>query len=113
VLFTMMAMADIYAMPSHEEPFGLVFCEAMAMKKPVVALNNGGTPEVVEHGKSGLLSAPGDIEGLAANVLTLLRDPALRARMGEYGRERVRAHFTPARMARDVERIYAALAGGG
>jgi glycosyltransferase involved in cell wall biosynthesis len=44
-----------------------VFAEAMAMKRPVVALNNGGTAEVVEHGTCGLLSAPGDIDALAAN----------------------------------------------
>src|SRR6185503_5168831 len=50
-----MAASDVYAMPSYEEPFGIVFLEAMAMKMPVVAVNNGGTPEVVEHGKAGLL----------------------------------------------------------
>ena len=51
-----MAACDVFTMPSFEEPFGLVFLEAMAMKRPVVSLNNGGTPEVVEHGRSGLLS---------------------------------------------------------
>ena len=51
-----MAAADVFAMPSHEEPFGLVFVEAMAMELPVVALADGGTLEVVEHGATGLLS---------------------------------------------------------
>jgi glycosyltransferase involved in cell wall biosynthesis len=104
------AASDVFALPSFEEPFGLVFLEALAMKKPVVALNNGGTPEVVEHGTSGLLSAPGDQAALATNLLTLLRAPALRARMGECGRRQVEARFTPERMARDAEQIYAALA---
>ena len=40
----LMSAADIYAMPSDGEPFGLVFVEAMAVGLPVVALNNGGTP---------------------------------------------------------------------
>ena len=53
----LMAAADIYAMPSTMEPFGLVFCEAMAMGLPVVALDDGGTPEVVVDGETGLLSA--------------------------------------------------------
>jgi glycosyltransferase involved in cell wall biosynthesis len=102
----LLAACDVFALPSFEEPFGLVFAEAMAMKRPVVALNNGGTPEVVDHGRSGLLSAPADIDGLAANLLTLLRDPALRARYGEYGRQQVERRFTPRRLAGDFEELY-------
>jgi len=105
------AACDVFALPSPGEPFGLVFLEAMAMKKPVVALNSGGAPEIVEHGKSGLLSAPGDGAALAENLLVLLRDPALRDRMGEYGRRRVETHFTRDRMTRDVQDLYMALAG--
>src|SRR5450432_434011 len=70
----LLAACDVFSLPSLEEPFGLVFAEAMAMKRPVVALTTGGTPEVVEHGKSGLLSSPGDIDGLAANLLQLLEN---------------------------------------
>ena len=103
----LMAACDVFSLPSFEEPFGLVFAEAMAMKRPVVALTNGGTPEVVEHGKCGLLSPPGDIDALAANLLTLLDDPALRAQFGEYGRSRVEQHFTPQRMASDFAALYA------
>ena len=102
----LMAAADIFAMPSFEEPFGLVFVEAMAMERPVVALDNGGTPEVVEHGLSGLLSRPGDIDALAANLLTLVRDPDLRKQMGQYGRRQVEERFTTERMARDTAAVY-------
>jgi len=104
---SLMAACDVFALPSFQEPFGLVFAEAMAMKRPVVALTNGGTPEVVEHGKCGLLSPPGDIDTLAANLLRLLGDPALRAQFGEYGRSRVEKHFTPQRLASDVAALYA------
>jgi glycosyltransferase involved in cell wall biosynthesis len=104
-----MAACDVYSMPSFKEPFGLVFLEAMAMQRPVVALDNGGTPEVVEHGRSGLLAAPGDVEAIARNVVTLLRDPELRARMGEYGRARVLEYFNVQRMARDAEQAYDAI----
>ena len=105
----LLAACDVFALPSIWEPFGLVFAEAMAMKRPVVALSNGGTPEVVEHEKCGLLSPAGDIDALAANLLRLLRDPALRQRFGEYGRQRVIDHFTPSRMAADVAELYARL----
>jgi glycosyltransferase involved in cell wall biosynthesis len=103
----LMAACDVFSLPSFEEPFGLVFAEAMAMRRPVVALTNGGTPEVVEHGKCGLLSHPGDIDALAANLLRLLDDPALRSQFGEYGRRRVEEHFTPRRMASDFAALYA------
>jgi glycosyltransferase involved in cell wall biosynthesis len=96
-------------MASFEEPFGLVFAEAMAMRRPVVSLDSGGAPEVVRHGETGLLSAPRDLPSMTANILTLLRDPALRATMGENGRRRVEAEFTPRRMASDAERLYSEL----
>jgi glycosyltransferase involved in cell wall biosynthesis len=104
---SLLAACDIFSLPSLWEPFGLVYAEAMAMKRPVVALNNGGTLEVVEHGKCGLLSTPDDIDALAANLLRLLRDTALRIQLGEYGRSRVEAHFTPQRMASDFAKLYA------
>jgi glycosyltransferase involved in cell wall biosynthesis len=105
-----LAACDVFALPSFKEPFGLVYLEAMAMKKPVVALDDGGTPEVVEDGKSGLLSRPGDLPALAGNLLKLVRDPERRARMGEYGRRQVETRFTPERMALDTARVYATLA---
>ena len=104
---SLLAACDVFSLPSFGEPFGLVFAEAMAMKRPVVALNNGGTPEVVEHGKCGLLSPPGDIALLAANLLRLLDDPALRTQFGEYGRSRVLKHFSPQRLASDFSTLYA------
>jgi glycosyltransferase involved in cell wall biosynthesis len=106
----LMAAADIYAMPSTGEPFGLVFAEAMAMKLPVVGLNDGGTPEVVEDGRSGLLSDRGDTDALAANLVNLLENPARRREMGEYGRRRVEACFTTDRLAREIAEVYRRIA---
>jgi glycosyltransferase involved in cell wall biosynthesis len=106
----MMAASDVFAMPSFAEPFGLVYAEALAMQRPVVALGDGGTPEVVEHGKSGLLSPSGNIEELAGNLVTLLRDADLRRSFGEYGRRQVLERFTPMRMANDVAALYRSLA---
>jgi glycosyltransferase involved in cell wall biosynthesis len=102
----LMAAADVYAMPSTGEPFGLVFAEAMAMQLPVVALTDGGTPEVVVDGRSGLLSDHGDTDALAANLVTLLENPGRRREMGEYGRRRVEACFTTERLAREVAHVY-------
>ncbi|MEP7048803.1 MAG: glycosyltransferase family 4 protein [Pseudomonadota bacterium] len=107
----LMAAADIMAMPSFEEPFGLVYAEAMAMKKPVIAFDNGGTPEVVEHEKSGLLSPQDDVPALAANIKRLVMDAKLRAEMGEYGRRQVEKRFVPQRLAEDVAGVYRELLG--
>jgi glycosyltransferase involved in cell wall biosynthesis len=82
-----------------------VFAEAMAMGLPIVALNNGGTPEVVADGETGLLSPPGDVETLASNILKLLEDRDLRQRLGASGVHRVADRFTVRRMARDAESV--------
>ncbi len=107
-----LAACDIFAMPSHEEPFGLVFLEAMAMKKPIIAIANGGTVEVVEHGRTGLLAPPGDIDALAEHISTLILNPSLREQMGAYGRLQVEQRFTPSKMAYESERICQAVSAG-
>jgi glycosyltransferase involved in cell wall biosynthesis len=102
----LMAAADVYAMPSVDEPFGLVWLEAMAMELPVLALANGGTIEVVERGVTGFLTPTGDVAAMTENLLRLLRDPDLRRRMGEAGRARVESGFTGPRLAADVTAMY-------
>jgi glycosyltransferase involved in cell wall biosynthesis len=102
----LMAASDVFAMPSVGEPFGLVFAEAMAMEIPVLALDSGGAPEVVVDGVTGLLSAPDDVDGLAANLGELLSDPCRRAAMGAAGRDRVLDVFTPSRMAAEVADVF-------
>jgi len=93
-------------MPTFEEPCAVAFLEAMAMRKPVIALDSGGTPQLVAHGESGLLSPPQDIDQLAANLLTFARDRGLRERMGAAGLSRVERLFYPARMSNEVEDVY-------
>jgi glycosyltransferase involved in cell wall biosynthesis len=106
-----MAASDVYCMPSFEEPFGMVFTEAMALGKPVVALDNGGTKEVVDHGGSGLLSSPGDTDALASHLVALLTDPQRRKVMGEHGRRRVIERFSAQRMAAEVASVYERVLG--
>jgi glycosyltransferase involved in cell wall biosynthesis len=103
---SLMAAADVFAMPSFEEPFGLVFAEALAMELPVVALDNGGTKEVLVHGRHGLLSDHGDLDALTGNLLTLLGDSELRHRMGAEGRLWVEDRFLIQRMASDTADVY-------
>lgn len=106
-----LAACDLFTMPSFEEPFGVVFLEAMAMRRPVIGIDNGGTPEVVKHGHAGLLSPPWDVPRLAENILRLLRDPELRRAYGENGRRAVLDVFNPQRMARDAGQAYRRILG--
>lgn len=101
--------ADLMAFPSRYEAFGIVMIEAMAAGVPVVATNASAIPCVVDHGATGLLFAPEDAGELAAHLVTLLRDPALRARMGRTAAAHVAAEYSPAQQIRRLEAIYQSL----
>ncbi|MFT8245531.1 glycosyltransferase [Roseomonas sp. BN140053] len=102
--------ADIFALASRAEAFGLVLAEAAHGGLPVVATRVGGIPEAVLDGETGLLVAPEDVDGLAAALNRLLGDPEERRRLGAAARRRVEAHFTVGRMRAAFEGIYAELA---
>lgn len=103
---------DVLAVPSLEEPFGLVCVEAMACSKPVVASRVGGIPEIVVDNETGLLVPPGDDVRLADAILRLYRDAGLRERLGQAGRERYLAHFSIEGMGEAVLELYRELLAG-
>jgi glycosyltransferase involved in cell wall biosynthesis len=78
----------------------------MAMERPCVASRTTAIPEVVADGVSGLLVPPADAAGLAAAILSLLRDPALRARMGVEGRRIAQERFDVTRNIHQLEAVY-------
>jgi glycosyltransferase involved in cell wall biosynthesis len=78
---------DVLVAPSHQEPFGTVISEAMAVGTPVVATRVGGLEEVVDDGVTGLLVEPGDPQALAGAVLEVL---ARRSTMAAAAREAAR-----------------------
>lgn len=72
-----LAISDVFILPSETESFGLSALEAMAMKVPVISTNSGGLPEVNIEGETGFLSNVGDIDDMTKNTLKLLTDNAL------------------------------------
>ena len=106
------ASADIFVLPSVNEPCALVLFEAMATGKPVIGARSGGTPEIIVDGESGLLVAPRAPEELAAALLLLARDQELRSRLGQAARLRIKEHLTEAHVAPGYASVYEALVKG-
>jgi len=105
------ALADVFAGPSREiiykdykhiESFGLVYLEAAAAEKPVIATKIGGIPEAVLNGQTGLLVPPENPQALAQALIKLLTDEELAKKLGKQGRKRVEKEF---RWEQQVEKI--------
>jgi N-acetyl-alpha-D-glucosaminyl L-malate synthase BshA len=75
-----LSIGDLFILPSESESFGLAALEAMACEVPVISSNAGGIPEVNIHGVTGYLSNVGDVNDMAQNAVTLLKDPELLAK---------------------------------
>ena len=105
----LMNAMDFMALPSHREPFGLVYVEAALLGKPSVACDAGGAPEVVVNGETGILVPPRDSEAIAAAILRLLNDDSARLRMGEAAKVRALELFGWEKFLDDLEAIYARL----
>jgi glycosyltransferase involved in cell wall biosynthesis len=102
---------DLFAMSSVTEGLGTSLLDAMACSRAVVATRAGGIPEIVEDGATGTLVPPRDPAAMAHEIVRLLRDEALRRRMGEAGSARVTARFTVERMVEETAAVYARVAG--
>ncbi|MEP6647399.1 MAG: N-acetyl-alpha-D-glucosaminyl L-malate synthase BshA [Saprospiraceae bacterium] len=72
-----LAVADLFVLPSANESFGLSALEAMACEVPIISSNAGGLPEVNIHGVTGFLSEIGDVKSMAENALMLLQNPEM------------------------------------
>ena len=85
---------DVLVNASDPEPFGIVLLEAMAAAVAVVAVNSGGPPDIVEHGRTGMLARSGDPDDLADAIEPLLASVQLRRQLGEAGHERYMRDYT-------------------
>lgn len=101
-----LAAMDLFVNPTHREGFGLANLEAAAMGLPVVSTRIPGCVDSVEDGVTGTLVPARDSAALLAAVESYLTDPALRARHGRQGRQRVLRDFQPDAICAAVEREY-------
>lgn len=101
-----LAEAEVFVLPSHDEGLPMALLECMARGKAIVSTPVGGIPQALRDGQDGLLVPPGAPEALAAALLRLHGDAALRRQLGDSARERVRAHYATDTVLARLEAIY-------
>jgi glycosyltransferase involved in cell wall biosynthesis len=105
-VFRLYGTMDVFAMPSLYEGFGLTAAEAMAASLPVVGTQIIGLSEVTVDGETGYLVPPGNAQALTVKLITLLKDPEKRARMGQAGYEWVKANFSMEMFSESMLSVY-------
>jgi glycosyltransferase involved in cell wall biosynthesis len=102
------AALDVAVLPSYREAQGLAILEALALRRPVVATEVGGVPEMITSGKTGLLVPPRDPEALGEAISRLLVNHPLADTLARAGHDFVVANFSIEHMLESVMRIYEA-----
>jgi glycosyltransferase involved in cell wall biosynthesis len=106
-----LAAADVFALPSRTDSFGIVYLEAWCYGLPVVGAWAGGVPDVIDHGVNGLLVPFGDVAALAGALARLLADRQLAQAFGRLGRAKVERELTWEHKYALVRRAYAEVVG--
>lgn len=106
-----MKEADLFVLPSIREAFGVVYIEAMACGKPVIACRGEGIEDVIEDGISGILVEPGNVDDLAEKIAMLLGDNKKAERIGQAGRKLVLERYTWEENARKTIALYQEVLG--
>jgi glycosyltransferase involved in cell wall biosynthesis len=105
-----LAVMDVVVHLSRREGLARALSQALAAARPVVAYDCDGANEICLSGQTGFLIQPGDVAALAARLAQLAADKPLRERLGQHGREFVRAHFAVETMVGKIENLYRELA---
>ena len=103
--FEAFSAANIVAVPSLYEGFGMLLLEAMAAGKPLVATNTGAAPEIIQNGKNGILANLGNVEDLAGKIIKLLSDDQLMYLISQESRRTVEA-FDWGKVSEQIHKLY-------
>ena len=103
----LLAVADLFLLPTNMESFGLSALEALASGAPVIGAKVGGLPEVVRDGETGVLCGVGDVDGMSAAAIDILRDDRRWAQMSAAAIADARARFAMDDVVQRYEDLYA------
>jgi glycosyltransferase involved in cell wall biosynthesis len=101
-----LAAADLFAMPSRTDSFGITYLEAWCYGLPVIGARAGGVPDVIDDGRDGVLVPFGDLEAISDAIGRLLHDRALARQLGEAGRAKVLRELTWDQIYAKVRAVY-------
>jgi teichuronic acid biosynthesis glycosyltransferase TuaC len=101
-----MAACDVFTLPSWNEGFGIVYLEAMASCKPVIGCQGEGIEDFVEHGKTGMLVKPKDVDSLVDALDFLLSHPERAKAIGELARNHILENYTWEKNADKMIKVY-------
>ena len=107
----LMSECDVFALPSWDEAFGIVYIEAMSQAKPVIGCRNEGIEEFVTDGETGFLISPHDIDDLTGKIRLLIEDREMAERVGKAAREHVLMNFTWEKNVDRLMEVYRELLG--
>ena len=102
----LLAGLDVLVVPSRQEPLSRVLLEGLALGVPAVATAVGGSPEILDDGRFGMLVPPDDPGAIARGIEELLGNQTLRGKYHQHGPERVRTTFTLERQVAAVRALY-------
>ena len=106
-LSSIYSSADVTIVPSRLEAFGQVAAESLACATPVIAFNNSGLTDIVQHGKSGILVEAFEIDGLVSAIIKILSIPISdRIEMGEVGRKFIHENFSQNEVVKKWKKVY-------
>ncbi len=108
----LLSVSDLFLLPSEQESFGLAALEAMACQVPVVASRVGGLPEVIDHGVTGFLHEPDDLEAMAASGVAILEDQERHRQMAEAALASVLERFCVNAIVPEYEAFYREIIAG-
>jgi glycosyltransferase involved in cell wall biosynthesis len=103
---TILAVSDIFVLPSLWEGLSMALLEAMASAKPIVATDVSGTDQVMIHNETGILVSPGDSDALIQAIGDLLSNPLRAKKLGEAAQQRVETMFGAKLQAQEYLALY-------